>query len=115
VNKTVTNAPAIAPETLFRPVSREIADDRWLSLMQDRVNSDEPSDLSDRLDAILGELAGGMGREPVSGTETVLDLADAIGEWLVAWAMAGGVSPTEAGQHVTFTAARWPTAEEGAA
>lgn len=64
---------------------------------------------------ILGELAGGMSREAVSGTETVADLADCIGEWLVTWAMAGGVSPTEGGWRVTFIAAPWPKAETGAA
>jgi hypothetical protein len=89
----------MASATLFRPESREIAEDRWQGLMTDRVNPDSPSDLAMRLDAIVGELAGGMSREPITddglGSETILDLDAMIGEWLVQWAMAGGVAPTE--------------------
>jgi hypothetical protein len=112
---TVATAPASAPETLFSPVSREMAGDRWLGLMQDRVDPDLPSDLSNRLCAILGEFAGGMGREAASGCEVVMDLEDVIGGWLMKWAEAGGVSPTEAGQVVTFTGAPWRPVEAGAA
>jgi hypothetical protein len=95
-DQTVTTVPAIAPDTLFRPVSRELAEDRWLGLMLDRVDPDEPSELALRLVAILAELAGGMGREAADGTGIIEDLEGLIRERLVTWAMAGGVSPTEA-------------------
>ncbi len=111
--QVATASPVPEPQ-LFRPVPRALAEDRWLGLSQDRVNPDAPSDLSNRLGAILGELAGAMGREDVSDSECVMDLTDAISEWLCQWAEAGGVSPTRAGFTVTFTAAPWqPT--EGAA
>jgi hypothetical protein len=103
----IATAPASAPETFFRPQSREIAEDRWQGLMLDRDNPDRPSDLATRLDAIIGELAGGMGREPITdnelGSETILDLGDLIGEWLVQWVMAGGVSPTTESHPVAFS------------
>ena len=102
-----------APETLFRPVSREMAADRWLGLMLNRINADVPSDLSDRLTAILGELAGGMGREPVSGDEVLGDISEMIGEWLVQWTEAGGISPTNVHQLVTFSGTPWASVEAG--
>jgi hypothetical protein len=98
-------------KTLFRPVSREIAEDRWLGLMLDQENPDAPSELSGRLIQVLKELAGGMGRELADGTGVLDDLSDCIGEWLVTWAMAGGVSPTEGGQVVTFTGNPWKPAK----
>jgi hypothetical protein len=84
----------MAAETLFRPESRETAEDRWEGLMLDRVNPNDPSELSDRLDAILVEIMGGMGREPIQAGEES-DLVEAICAWLMQWVMAGGVSPSE--------------------
>jgi hypothetical protein len=98
-------APASVPATLFRPVSRAMAEDRWLGLMLDRVDPDLPSDLSNRLVAIIAELAGGMGRESADNCGIQDDLSEVISEWLVMWAMAGGVSPTDAAEFVTFTGA----------
>ena len=93
----------MATGTLFRPESREIAEDRWEGLMLDRDNPDAPSELSNRLTAIIGELAGGMGREPMGYNSVQDDLSDAIREWLVIWTEAGGMSPTDAGETFTFT------------
>jgi hypothetical protein len=111
--QTVTTTTA-ATKTLFSPVSREMADDRWIGLMLDQENPDDPSDLSGRLIQLLKELAGGMGRETADGTGVLDDLSDCIGEWLVAWTMAGGVSPTEGGQVVTFTGNPWKPAKVAA-
>jgi hypothetical protein len=106
----------MSEHTLFRPKGREIAEDRWEGLMLDRVNPDAPSDLSDRLCAILGEMAGGMGREPAEDSSVQDDLLEAIHEWLVIWAETGGVSPTDAGESFTFTMApRIPLKETVAA
>jgi hypothetical protein len=97
-------AIATAPhaETLFRPESREIAEDRWEGLMLDRVDPDAPSDLSDRLTAIVVEIMGGMGRIPMQPQPEIGDLDDAICAWVTQWVMAGGVSPT-VGREVTFS------------
>jgi hypothetical protein len=103
----IATAPASAPATFFRPQGREIAEDRWQGLMLDRDNPNRPSDIAIRLDAIIGELAGGMGREPITdnelGSGTILDLDDLIGEWLIQWVMAGGVSPTTEDDAVVFS------------
>jgi len=98
-------AIATAPrgDTLFRPVTRERAEDRWEGLMLDRVDPDVPSDLSNRLVAITAELAGGMGRENADSSSVQDDLIDAIREWLVLWVEAGGESPTDAGEEFVFT------------
>jgi hypothetical protein len=97
----IATAPASAPETLFLPKSREIAEDRWEGLMLDRVNADEPSKLAFRLIAIIKELMGGMGRIPMDPQPEIADLEDVITEWVTQWAIAGGVSPT-VGREVTF-------------
>jgi hypothetical protein len=99
----VAIATALQEGMVFRPKSREIAEDRWEGLMLDWDNPDVPSDLSNRLTTILGELAGGMGREPMGYNSTQDDLIDAIREWLVIWTEAGGMSPTDAGESFTFT------------
>jgi hypothetical protein len=88
---------------IFRPQSRETAEDRWVGLMLDRVDPDVPSDLSNRLIGIIGEMAGGMGREHADNSSVQDDLSDAIREWLVLWTEAGGMSPTDAGESFTFT------------
>jgi hypothetical protein len=88
---------------VFRPQSRETAEDRWEGLMLDRVNPDDPSDLSNRLAAITAELGGGMGRENADRSSVQDDLIDAIREWLVLWVEAGGESPTDAGETFEFT------------
>jgi hypothetical protein len=103
----IATAPHV--ETLFRPESREIAEDRWEGLMMDRVHPNDPSKLSDRLDAILVEIMGGMGREPIVAGEQS-DLDEAICAWLMQWVMAGGVSPTE-GREFTV----WGQGPDGAA
>ena len=92
----------MAAETLFTPQGREIAEDRWEGLMLDRVDPDAPSDLSDRLTAIVVEIMGGMGRIPMQPQPEIGDLDDAICAWVTQWVMAGGVSPT-VGREVTFS------------
>lgn len=92
----------MATGTLFRPESREIAEDRWEGLMLDPVNPDVPSALSNRLQAIVEEMMGGMGREPMEHDAMTQDLEEAICAWLMQWVMAGGVSPTR-NREATFT------------
>ena len=92
----------MATGTLFRPESREIAEDRWEGLMLDRVNPNDPSDLSNRLGAIVVELMGGMGREPMESDYRTGDLVETICAWLMQWVMAGGVSPSES-REATFS------------
>ena len=91
----------MATEALFTPQSRETAEDRWEGLMLDRVNPDVPSDLSDRLTAIVVEMMGGMGRVPMETNYRIGDLEEAICAWLIQWVMAGGVSPSES-RETTF-------------
>jgi hypothetical protein len=105
----IATAPASVPATLFRPESRETAEDRWEGLMLDRVNPNDPSKLALRLDAILVEIMGGMGREPIAAGEES-DLVEAICAWLMQWVMAGGVAPTE-GREFTV----WGQRSDGAA
>jgi hypothetical protein len=96
-------ATALPEGMVFRPQSRETAEDRWEGLMLDRVDPDAPSELSNRLASITAELAGGMGRESADRSSVQDDLIDAIREWLVIWTEAGGMSPTDAGEPFTFT------------
>jgi hypothetical protein len=108
-------ATALQEGLVFRPQSRETAEDRWEGLMLDRVTPNDPSELSNRLCAILGELAGGMGRESAEESSVQDDLIDAIREWLVIWVEAGGVSPTDAGESFTIVYDRTAEAQSGGA
>jgi hypothetical protein len=92
----------MATETEFRPVSREMAETRWEGLLLDFTGNDLlSSKLSNRLQKILEELMGGVSQMPMKRNAATQDLTDAMGAWVMQWAMSGGVLPTE-GREVTF-------------
>ena len=92
----------MATETEFRPVSRETAETCWEGLLLDFTGDDLlPSKLSNRLQKILEELMGGVSQMPMRGNAATQDLTDAMGAWVMQWAMSGGVLPSE-GREVTF-------------
>ena len=92
----------MATETEFHPMSREMAETLWEGLLLDFTGDDLlPSKLSNRLQKILEELMGGASQMPMKRNAATQDLTDAMGAWVMQWAMSGGVLPTE-GREVTF-------------
>ena len=92
----------MATETEFDPMSREMAETRWEGLLLDFSGDDlETSKLSSRLQKILEELMGGVSQMPMKRNAATQELTDAMGAWVMQWAMSGGVLPTE-GREVTF-------------
>jgi hypothetical protein len=93
----------MATEEEFRPVAREMAETRWEGLLLDFFSGDDliPSKLSNRLQKILEEMMGGVSQMPMKRNAATQDLLDAMGAWVMQWAMSGGVLPTK-GREVTF-------------
>ena len=87
----------------WSPMSREMAETRWEGLLLDFSGDDLlPSKLSNRLQKILEELMGGASQMPMKRNPATQALTDAMGAWVMQWAMSGGVLPTE-GREVTFS------------
>jgi len=65
------------------PTYQAIAYDRWDGLMLSTANPEAPSELSDRLTAVLTELISGMTRQPVTDDRYLGRLLDDLEERLV--------------------------------